>query len=279
MLRPMLVLALAVSLAAADDGANRRRAAQEFHARAQERSGLLVPMYVYPANIHTNPEFNRLIELKRTHETLPMWVIVNPASGPGEQVDANYTKAIDRLRGAGCVVIGYVSTEYGKRPVEKVKADIDRWLKLYPKIQGAFFDEMLYENTDTAVKHQVTLNTYAHNAGMWPTVANPGTDTPGRFFEADAADVIVVHENNAWPKESALKQDWFGGYSDYPPHTRAVLLHSTEKIDAAQLRMARKYARWFYVTDAVFDPKDPKLLNPWNRLPKHLDQLCEALAK
>jgi hypothetical protein len=43
-------------------------------------------------------------------------VVVNPASGPGKAADANYTKAIDRLRGAGCVVLGYVTTNYGKRP-------------------------------------------------------------------------------------------------------------------------------------------------------------------
>ena len=76
---------------------------------------MLVPLYVYPADVHTNPAYNRLMDLKRRYETVPMWVIVNPASGPGERVDANYTKAIDRLRGAGCVVLGYVTTSYGKR--------------------------------------------------------------------------------------------------------------------------------------------------------------------
>ena len=30
----------------------RRSRAMEFHLRAQERTGVLVPMYVYPANIH-----------------------------------------------------------------------------------------------------------------------------------------------------------------------------------------------------------------------------------
>src|SRR5262245_58471083 len=71
----------------------RRRQAQEFHLRAQERTGILIPMYVYPANIHKNVAYNRLIEVKRRYETVPMWVIMNPASGPGKDIDANYTRA------------------------------------------------------------------------------------------------------------------------------------------------------------------------------------------
>src|SRR5437868_3015881 len=91
----VLLLLLAVfgpTMLAADESnpAARRERAMQFHLRAQERTGLLVPLYVYPADIHTNRVYNRLIDLKRRYETVPFWVIVNPASGPGKQVDANY---------------------------------------------------------------------------------------------------------------------------------------------------------------------------------------------
>ncbi|WP_020470934.1 spherulation-specific family 4 protein [Zavarzinella formosa] len=256
----------------------RLQRAKEFHQRSQERTGVLVPMYVYPENIHKNAAYNRLIELKRRHETVPMWVIINPASGPGKAVDANYTKAIDRLMGAGCVVLGYVSTNYGKRPEADVKKDIDQWLKLYPRTQGIFFDEMIYEDKEAGVKHQSTLNQYAHGLGYWPTVANPGAPTPGRYFAAEAADVIVVHEGDKWPKEETLKGDYFGGNSDYPPHTRAVLLHSQDKLDKAALKMVRQYSRRVYVTEGLFRENDPKAANPWGILSKHLNELCEELA-
>jgi hypothetical protein len=49
----------------------RRERAIEFHVRSQQRTGVLVPMYVYPASIHTNASYNRLIELKRRFETVP----------------------------------------------------------------------------------------------------------------------------------------------------------------------------------------------------------------
>lgn len=256
--------------------AERRQHAQEFHRRAQERTGILIPMYIYPANIHTNPDYKRLMDLKRRFETVPMWVILNPASGPGAEVDANYTKAIDRLRGAGCMVLGYVPTSYGKRGEAEVRKDIDRWLKMYPRIQGIFFDEMIYEDAEAGAKYQAALNKYAHDSDLWPTVGNPGADTPGRYFAAEAADVIVVHEGAAWPKEERLAGDYFGGYADYPPFTRGILLHSQAKLPADSIQWARKYVRWIYLTEAECkDPKD----NPWNRLSKHLEALCEQLSR
>ncbi len=276
MSRLLLALLLAAPIFA-EEPAARLRKAQEFHRRAQERTGVLVPLYTYPADVHKNAVYNRLMAVKRRYETVPMWVIINPASGPGKDVDANYTKAIDRLVGAGCVVLGYVSTAYGKRPAADVTTDIDRWQKLYPRAQGIFFDEMLYADTEAAVSHQVALNKHAHAAGYWPTVANPGAETPGRYFAAEAADVIVVHEGNAWPKEDRLKGDYFGGYADNPPFTRAVLLHSQEKLDKAALQMARQYAKWVYVTDGVFRANDPTAANPWAVLSKHLEETCDVL--
>ncbi len=257
----------------------RRERAQQFHLRAQERTGLLVPLYVYPADIHTNPVYNRLIDVKRRYESVPFWVILNPASGPGNHVDANYTKAIDRLQGAGCVVLGYVTTSYGKRPAADVQADINRWLKLYPRTHGIFFDEMIYEDSAAAANHQAALNRYAKEAGFWPRVANPGAETPGRYFAVDAADVIVVHEGNDWPDEARLKGDYFGGYSDYPPFTRSVLVHSLPKFDPKALQMVRRYARWVYVTEDRYAPPDPKADNPWDSLTRYLEEICEQLTR
>src|SRR5579884_3542205 len=272
------VLCLLVGCGAAKtSGAQRRQKAKEFHLRAQERTGLLVPMYVYPADIHKNHAYNRLLDLKRSYETVPLWVILNPASGPGKQVDDNYIKAIDRLVGAGCVVLGYVTTSYGKRPAADVQGDINRWLTMYPRIQGIFFDEMIYEDSDAGARYQAALNQFAHDAGCWPTVANPGADTPGRYFAAGAADVIVIHEGGSWPKEERLKGDYFGGYADYPPSTRAILIYSQPNIDRDALDMMRKYARWIYVTEAEYRQGDPKASNPWDRLSKHVDLIFSQL--
>ena len=138
---------------------------------------------------------------------------------------------------------------------------------------------MIYEDTEAAAMQQAGLNQHAHDAGFWPTVANPGAETPGRYFAAGAADVIVVHEGDAWPKEERLKGDYFGGYSDYPPFTRGVLLYSQPTLDTAALRTARKYVRWVYVTEGPFRPGDPTAANPWDRLSKHLEAICDEVAR
>ena len=38
--------------------------------------------------------------------------IVNPASGPGKRVDANYTKVLEQAKKSKVTLIGYVSTKY-----------------------------------------------------------------------------------------------------------------------------------------------------------------------
>ncbi|HJZ93461.1 MAG TPA: spherulation-specific family 4 protein [Gemmataceae bacterium] len=258
--------------------ARRRQLAQEFHVRAQERTGVLLPLYVYPGEVDENPAYARIMELRRKYETVPMWVVLSPASGPGERADPNYTKAVGRLRGAGCVVLGYVTTGYAKRARADVQRDIDRWHALYPRAYGVFFDEMVYEDTAAGTEYQAALTRYAHDAGFWPAVANPGVPAPARYFAADAADVIVVHEGAAWPTAEQLRGP-AGGYADHPPFTRGVLVHSQPGLDRAALRAVREHARWVYVTEAVHRPGDPKAANAWDRVSKHLGEICEQLSQ
>lgn len=260
-----------------DRGVSRWHEAQLFHYLAQQPTGLLVPLYVYPGEAHTNQHFNRLIDLKRRFETVPMWVIVNPASGPGQRIDANYTHAIDRLVGAGCVVLGYVSTSYGKIPAATVRADVERWGQFYPRVQGIFFDEMIYEDTPAGATHQRGLTETAHAQGYWPIVANPGAATPQRYFAEQAADVFIVHEGDTMPSEASLHGDYYGGYADYPPHTRAVLLHSQQDLKAKDVAMARRYARWLYFTDDPYRANDPQAANPWDTLSGLTETMCELL--
>src|SRR5687768_7785359 len=104
--RSAVLLVAAVGLSVTSSAQERspaeaRLQAQAFHLRAQQPTGILVPLYLYPEHIHQNATYNKLMDLKRRFERVPIWVIVNPASGPGKQVDANYTKAIDRLAGSG----------------------------------------------------------------------------------------------------------------------------------------------------------------------------------
>jgi hypothetical protein len=252
---------------------------QRFNQQASQKMGLLIPLYIYPKNVHTNADYNRVMELKRQYSEVPFWVIVNPASGPGSEVDANYSKAIDRLIGAGCMVLGYVQTNYGKTPEKDVQRDLDTWRRMYPRVHGIFYNEMIYEDTVAAVDHQKQLTAMAHHMGYWPTVGNPGASTPGRYFAGKAADVIVMHEADHWPTEAQLHGDYFGGYSDFPPSTRATLMYSQAKCDPDAIKMSRRYSRWIYVTQDTYKLNDPEHPNPWDNLSVHFETICRTLAE
>jgi len=254
-----------------------RAAAMRFHAMAQQGCGLLIPLYKYPANIHTNVEFNRVMELKRKFCTIPFWVILNPGSGPGQAVDANYTKAIDRLQGAGCVVLGYVSTQYGKRDQNLVVTDLERWKRFYPRIQGLFFDEMVYNDDESSLEHQLDLSQSADEKGFWPIVTNPGASTPGRYFKTPVADVIIVHESDKWPDVESIHGNYFGSYSDYPAHSRGILIHSLKQLDAKQVELISRYCKWFYVTHDEYRINDPSASNPWDELSQHIEPTCKII--
>lgn len=278
------VIAGATSLAE-DVSVSERRLAESrrFFVQSQQPTGLLIPLYHYPANVHTNAVFNRLIDLKKSYPTVPVCAIVNPANGPGTgRLDANYVKAIDRLRGAGVVLLGYVSTRFTAQPSKRVIQDIEAWKTRYPKVSGLFLDEMANKPDVATVQFYKQATLAGHNAGFWPVFANPGTATPEPFFAESAADIFVIHENRIWPTESDLKGDYFGGYADYPPWTLAVLMHSQKNFDRARFAMIRKHVRWLYVTDDVFDAKaDPNDTNnnPWDELSEHLEVSFRELSR
>jgi hypothetical protein len=247
---------------------------------SSQPTGLLIPLYLYPADIHTNPEYNRLIELKLSHPRVPVCVIVNPASGPGESEDGNYKYAIRRLRGAGCVVLGYVSTHYATVPLDTVRADIQRWSKLYEGVNGIFLDEQTNDDNPQHLQYYVDACAAAHDAGYWPVFANPGTDQIERYFIEPTADVIVTFENDHDPTESVLRGDYFGGYADQAPHRRAALVHSQADLNPASLRRLARYTRWVYVTHDTYQPNAKPGSgndNPWDSLSRHAEQMFEVL--
>lgn len=284
---PRIVLWLVVlggSTAWAQEPAGSRLAEnQRYFELANQPTGMLIPLYHYPAHIHKNAVFNRLIELKKTYPTVPVCAIVNPSNGPGTgELDQNYVKAIDRLHGAGVVLLGYVSTRYGKQPKQQVLEDIQAWQKRYPKVHGLFLDEMANQTDDATVNYYVTVTSAGHEQGFWPVFANPGTATPEPFFAKQAADVFVIHEGKNWPAEVDLKGDYFGGYADYPPFTRSILVHSQAKFDREQFAIARKHVRWIYVTHDLFDAQgdlNDQNNNPWDALSEHLEQTFQELSR
>lgn len=214
--------------------------------------GLLVPAYFYPG-----PTDRHWPALALAAKRVPVTVIVNPASGPGIAIDPAYTQAIDHVRIAGAKVIGYVHISYGRRPIEQVRADIDRYREFYD-LDGIFIDEMASGGSQEIVHYQAGLIAQIRSASPeWSIVVNPGVTPDAVHLGKGRADLIVSFENTAaqWPADPAQTVTF-----DAP---LAHLVHTTgdEKTMRAIIAGASDAGiQSVYVTDDTME-------NPWDTLP------------
>jgi hypothetical protein len=232
-------------------------------------TGLLIPLYIEPADIFSNADYNRIISLKKTYHFIPVTVVLNPENGPGTAADADFTQAIKRLQGAGVMVTGYISTDYGERSTALVKAEVDCWRSFYPAIDGIFFDEMNTAGGGEA--YYANLYQYAHNHLLSPVIGNPGADIGGSYFSTLTADIIIIHDGAGVPTVATLKGDAADGYSDYLYSRRAAWMYDVSNLDSGDIAAASEHLGMIYVTDA-------DLPDPWAALPSYLEDLFYNLA-
>jgi len=225
---------------------------------------LLVPAYFYPAGDGLK-EWDRLIE---SSKKVPIVAVVNPSSGPGDQLNPEYAAVLKRASRAEMTMVGYVSTAYAKRPAADVKAEMDRWLKWYPEVSGFFLDEQA--SSAESVAYYTGLHEYARQ--LRPdalVVSNPGTQCAEPYLSRPAADVVCLFETEegfdafhppAWTKRYTA--DRFAALS--PGVTGSKAMREVLRL-AAEKRMG-----YVYVTDL-------KGVNPWAGLPSYWDDEVEAV--
>ena len=147
-------------------------------------SGVIVPSYFRDKSL-----WSRLLSV---HSSKLFFVVVNPDTGPGEEVDPLFKEVVSSLKKGGKHPIGYIYTSWGKRPREEVKLDVDKWLKLYPDIDGFFFDEVSAQEEDFSYYRE--LYRYVKSKGSYYVVLNPGTFPEEDYFSI--ADFVVVLEGS-----------------------------------------------------------------------------------
>jgi serine/threonine protein kinase len=227
---------------------------------------LLIPAYVYPGD-EGIAEWNRVIDSAAAAQTV---LIANPDSGPGKAEDSNYTRVLNRASDRGVTVIGYVSTNYAKRDPDEVKEDVDRWLRLYPCVQGIFFDEQ-FSRIDR-IDYYADLYEYVHTKrNLSLVVTNPGTECAEEYLKRPAADVACIAE---------AKKDfgdftppaWASRYAEGRLAALICAVSSPEQMQGIVREMRDKRVGYCYVTDA-------DMPNPWERLPRYWDAEVEAVRR
>jgi hypothetical protein len=227
---------------------------------------LWVPAYYYPFGPGLR-EWNRLIA---SAKAVPIVAIVNPASGPGDHVDTNFAAIIPRARKAGITLVGYIGTQYTRKPLDQVKREVDTFLRFYPEIQGFHFDE---QSSDAhGVDYYVELYRYVHRRIPGALVlTNPGTSCDADYAARPASDVISLFERERGFEEYKPPA-WT---SKYPGSKFCVQAHNVsteEQMNRSLRRAAELKIGYVFITDDVGP-------NPYDRLPSYWDAEVEAVRR
>jgi hypothetical protein len=223
---------------------------------------LLVPAYFYPSG-------PGLVEWERLFEAatrVPIVAVANPASGVGEESNPDYADVIARANQRGVVVVGYVFTDYARRPAAEVEEEIDRWVRFYPSIRGIFFDAQA--SNAGHVEYYAGLSAHAREAiENALIITNPGTTCDREYANPRVTDVIIIYEGTAGFDRFALPR-WAEGVSDV---RFAALPHQVELSermrDFVQLASRRGIAL-LYVAESGYD-----------RLPDYWEEQVEAVRR
>jgi hypothetical protein len=209
---------------------------------------LVVPAYFHPA---LRPD---LWESLAEHAPQVRLVILNLADGPGRRPDTAFDPALDRLRGAGVAVAGYVDTNYGGRPVPEALADLGRYLEWYG-VSGVCFDRAAAGAEHLG--HYAALASGAREMGAAVVLFNHGTHPVEAY--AEHADLLGTFEG-PWHAYRRLDVPRWTRSRSADMFCHVVYSVPREHFDDAYLLAVRRRAASVYITDHGGG-------NPYDRLP------------
>jgi hypothetical protein len=204
---------------------------------AQRALVYIVPLYSYSCCGYEQ-EWGKLLNL---HTDKEVWVVVNVDDGPGSSVDSTYVSVISGLKQRGFKVLGYIYSSYGRRSLETVYSEMDRWIRFY-NVDGFFIDEV-----------STSLETYSYYSSIYSrakslgkyVVLNPGTNIDPRFF--NIADKIVVFES---PLEEYVNFSYLDYSSAAPDRVCTIVLNTPpDKVDYVVQKAVANGSRCVYVHD------------------------------
>lgn len=195
--------------------------------------------------------------------------IINSGNGPGATKSDDWARQISIIRAKGMKAIGYVSTQYGKRAVADILADVEKHVEFY-QVDGIFLDEMSNGSGDQAQYTQQYKDIYTtlkknYGSAFW-VVGNPGTPTTEEILSC--ADTVVVYESDA---DYYLNPQWDihpTYYEKYPSTKFWHVVHSVRDKEQAKyvLKASEKYHPAFLcLTDLDLSSGNPYATppSPW----------------
>ncbi len=232
-------------------------------AKRQSKLNILIPLYIYP-NWYDRDNYiwkQVVVAAKK----VPITAIINPNNGPnGAPPNVDYQQGIKDLRQAGVKIVGYVHSNYGKRDLKLVKADIDLYIKHF-NIDGIFVDETA-SSRDKLDYYQKVYQYIKSQRKFLQVIINPGTDLDESYMKKPVADVAVIFENDlqVWNKYQppVYVQNYSASHFAALVHTAA----NSKGMKGILDRVAKSNFGYVYITN---DSTNTANHNPWDSLPSY----------
>lgn len=224
---------------------------------------ILIPFYIYPNHWDDSYLWRKFSDSTKQTE---IWVTINPDNGPGNSVNPDYDIGLSDINFNWIKIFCYIPTDYRKREINKVKEDIERYLKFYKKynLYGIFFDEVNYSSK--SILYYKEICNYAKIRGFKWIILNPGTSIDEEFLKEKVGDTIVIFEGSF---NSFLKHKFPKYIGKYSKKRFAILVYDVKSLEDVRLVIDKSDKIGFiYCTDDC----EP---NPWDTLPSYWNYLIE----
>jgi hypothetical protein len=233
------------------------------------KTGVFVALYMNP--VSGSVHWQKVIDEKYAHWSVPVATVFNPSSGPGGTKDANFADWVVKLRNAGVIALGYTYDGYGTRPLTELKADADKYKNWY-NADGIFIDE--FTNKVGFENHYLDITAYAKSIGMKMTMGNPGTDVPKSYI--GTVDVLNITEGPGYMPISWLQycvqcspnQGW---HYQYDKRNFSYIRYNISSLDTSFEVESKKWVGLLYITDG--NDADGR----WFHVPPYFGTLMGAL--
>jgi Spherulation-specific family 4 len=237
----------------------------------QDRIQVLLPLYIYPNWYdQKNYVWQQVIAAAKK---VSIVAIVNPNNGPDKAPpNADYQQGIRDLRQAGVKLVGYVPSNYAKRDLQAVKADIDLYLQ-YFNIDGIFIDEAASTPDKISYYQQIyryikdrSIQGKSPSASSYNVIINPGIAVDEGYLSHQVADTIVIFENyrEAWKNYRPPAY-----VKKYSSQHFAALIHTTADRQLMKSTLDRAVESKFGYVYITNDSTDTTNRNPWDTLPTY----------
>lgn len=229
---------------------------------------ILLPLYIYP--MWWDADLYKWDEVAAAARDVEIWAIINPASGPGGPPNSDYQRGIADLRAAGITMLGYVWTNYGAKPIDDVKNELDIYAEHFLPLglSGIFLDGV--NSSASLIPYYAELESYAREKGFRWVVLNPGTTIAEEYLAQKVGDVIVIFEDNYTNFLAHTFPDYVGRY---PSERFAILIWGVPGLAEAREALARAQKIGFI---HCTDDTPP---NEWDTLPSFWEDWVEFLRR